>query len=41
MVYIQEGVSALMVAATWGMSAIVKELVEAGAAFNLQDNVCQ
>ena len=39
--YTQRGVSALMVAATTGKTEVVKELAEAGADLNLQDNVCQ
>ena len=39
--YIQEGDSALMEAARWGMTGVVKELVEGGADLNLQDKVCQ
>ena len=39
-VHVQRGYSALMWAATWGMTEVVKELVEAGADLNLQDNVC-
>ena len=41
MMYIQVGDSALMVAARWGMTGVVKELVEGVADLNLQDNVCQ
>ena len=39
--YIQEGDSALMMAASRGKIGVVKELVEGGADLNLQNNVCQ
>ena len=41
MMYIQEGDSALMVAAWLGRTEVVKELVEGGADLNLQNKVCQ
>ena len=41
MMYIQRGEFAQMVAARWGETEIVKELVEGGADLNLQDKVCQ
>ena len=41
MMYIQEGDSALMMAARWGETGVVKELVEGGADLNLQNKVCQ
>ena len=41
MMYIQEGYSALMVAAIRGETGVVKELVKGGADLNLQDKVCQ
>ena len=41
MMYMQEGYSALMVAAMWGKTGVVKELVERGADLNLQNKVCQ
>ena len=41
MVYIQEGDSALMVAALSGQTGVIKELVEGGADLNLQNKVCQ
>ena len=37
----QSGEFALMQAARWGHTDIVKELVTAGANLNLQDEVCQ
>ena len=37
----QGGWSALMYAATLGMTEVVVELVEAGANLNLQNTVCQ
>ena len=40
MMYIQEGYSALTMAARWGETGVVKELVEGGADLNLQNNVC-
>ena len=41
MMYIQEGESALMVAAWRGETGVVKELVEGGADLNRQNKVCQ
>ena len=41
MMYIQEGESAVMVAARMGKTRVVKELVEGGADLNLQNKVCQ
>ena len=41
MMYIQKGYSALMMAARWGRTDVVKELVEGGADLNLQNKVCQ
>ena len=41
MMYIQEGSSALMVAAVRGETGVVKELMKGGADLNLQNNVCQ
>ena len=41
MMYIQEGDSALIMAARWGKTGVIKELVEGGADLNLQDKVCQ
>ena len=41
MMYIQEGDSALIVAVRWGMTGVVKELVEGGADLNIQNRVCQ
>ena len=38
---VQDGESALMVAARSGKTEVVKKLVEGGAYLNLQDNVCQ
>ena len=40
MMYIQEGYSPLMMAALMGKTGVLKELVEAGADLNLQNNVC-
>ena len=40
MMYIQEGNSALMMAAREGETGVVKELVEGGAHLNLQNKVC-
>ena len=40
MMYIQEGYSALMLAASRGETAVVRELVREGADLNLQNNVC-
>ena len=39
--YIQRGVSALMMAARRDETVVVKDLVEAGADLNLQNKVCQ
>ena len=39
--YIQWGDSALMEAARWGKTGVVKELMKEGADLNLQDKVCQ
>ena len=39
MMYIQRGVSALILAALMGKTGVVKELVEAGADLTLQDRV--
>ena len=41
MMYIQEGYSALMVAARSGRTGVVKDLVKGGADLNLQNKVCQ
>ena len=41
MVYVQEGDSALMMAARKGKTEVIKKLVETGADVNLQNNVCQ
>ena len=41
MMYIQRGDSALMMAARWGKTGVVKELVEGGAVLNLKNFVCQ
>ena len=41
MMYIQEGDSALMMAVRKGKAGVIKELVEAGADVNLQNEVCQ
>ena len=40
MMYIQEGESALMMAARWGDTGAVKELMKGGADLNLQNKVC-
>ena len=40
-VIIQDGVSALMVAAMWGRTEIVVELVKARANVDMQNKVCQ
>ena len=40
MMYIQEGDSALMVAARMGMTGVVKELMKGGADLNLENKVC-
>ena len=37
----QDGDSALMTAAWWGRTEVVKELVKAGAQLDLQNKVCQ
>ena len=37
----QDGESALMIAARWGRTEVVVELVKAGANLNLQNRVCQ
>ena len=39
--YIQEGDSALMMAAREGKTAVVKDLVKSGANLNLQNKVSQ
>ena len=39
--YIQWGVSALMMAVREGMTGVVKKLVKGGADLNLQNKVCQ
>ena len=41
MMCIQSGDSALMVAATWGKTGVVKVLVKGGADLNLQNKVRQ
>ena len=41
MMYIQEGESALMMAAVRGETGVVKELVKGGADLNLQKKVYQ
>ena len=37
----QDGWSALMLAAFWGRTEVVVELVKAGAKVDMQNNVCQ
>ena len=37
----QDGWSSLMIAAYWGKTEVVVELVKAGAKLNLQNTVCQ
>ena len=37
----QNGYSPLMLAATWGRTGAVNELINAGAYLDLQDEVCQ
>ena len=39
--YIQDGDSALMMAVRMGKTGVIKELVEAGADMNVQNEVCQ
>ena len=41
MMYIQVGDSALIEAARWGKTGVVKDLMKGGAQLNLQNNVCQ
>ena len=41
MMYIQEGDSALMMAARRGETGVVKELMKGGTDLNLQNKVCQ